>query len=656
MEEAQSDVLLLLDSCTPEGARMDGGKGIKQGLSAYTLDANVSEPVYGDNSFTSALGRELYKLSSGKPFTGQALYEEIMMTLNQNRAGFGHIVNGTSTPVIQKLPVSFNCTPGRLQSIVLSPLVSNGLVSSQMTSPHSPNGQGQRLSHDEQFYPDTPSASFAFEGLRALISVSFEDDPKQDIAAFRNCLSANPAAASKMTVEGVFLGNTTMIWLSVPVALWSMLSSDPASTFIGYVKSRNLLNEYHNLQDPVGIARATAKELEDGKILLEAAEAAAASPVVPNHRRRSSGPKMNYPPLTGLDRPDPVQDSVEMQEAAEQLKALSHSRHAAHEPNGKSRTHLSSSASNGVRKGQGEDSGTSHSPGDSGAEESMYAVPEYNSPATRPKPRRSVQKQGPKQDTRCQHCSHAPFKDSSSLRKHIAAAHTRPFPCAFSFAGCTSTFGSKNEWKRHIASQHLCLTYYRCSECTAITAEGKGNEFNRKDLFTQHLRRMHAPFPIKKGLAKDDSKMQQEWETHVKEMQTSCLVTRRSPPQRSACPKPGCDQRFEGTSSWDDWTEHVGRHMEKGEATRLSVDTYLAAWALEEGIIERKDDNEYRLCGADRDSGGHQEYREATTADYIQGNVAFDYNQYPPPESFVDKKDAEDMERIVYDPNLDIGS
>jgi len=142
----------------------------------------------------------------------------------------------------------------------------------------------------------------------------------------------------------------------------------------------------------------------------------------------------------------------------------------------------------------------------------MYSS-EYNSPASRPKPRRSIQKQGPKQDTRCSLCSHAPFKDSSSLRKHIAAAHTRPFPCAFSFAGCTSTFGSKNEWKRHIASQHLCLTFYRCSSCPQSTVEGKGNEFNRKDLFTQHLRRMHAPFAIKKAIAKGDSKLQLEWET-----------------------------------------------------------------------------------------------------------------------------------------------
>jgi hypothetical protein len=280
-----------------------------------------------------------------------------------------------------------------------------------------------------------------------------------------------------------------------------------------------------------------------------------------------------------------------MQEAAEQLKALSHVRHRSDETQNinRPRTILPDGMPDIRPEGETEE----HSNDD------PLATLRNANAAAKP-PRRSL----PKQDTRCNHCSHAPFKDSSSLRKHIAAAHTRPFPCAFSFAGCTSTFGSKNEWKRHIASQHLCLQYYRCSSCPQSTAEGKGNEFNRKDLFTQHLRRMHAPFQIKRAIAKGDSKLQSEWDTHVKDMQVSCLVQRRLPPQRSACPKQGCQSIFEGPSSWDEWTEHVGRHMEKGEGGRLGVDGLLAQWALDEGIIERKPDGEYRLSASNGMGGG----------------------------------------------------
>jgi len=117
---------------------------------------------------------------------------------------------------------------------------------------------------------------------------------------------------------------------------------------------------------------------------------------------------------------------------------------------------------------------------------------------------------------------------------------------------------------------------------------------------------MHAPFSIKKALNKGDSKLHAEWEAHVKDMQQSCLVIRRQPPQRSACPKPDCQSVFEGAGSWDEWTEHVGRHMEKGEAARMGVDRMLAKWALEEGIIEKQDDGEYRLVageGGERDPG-----------------------------------------------------
>ncbi len=48
--------------------------------------------------------------------------------------------------------------------------------------------------------------------------------------------------------------------------------------------------------------------------------------------------------------------------------------------------------------------------------------------------------------------------------------------------------------------------------------------------------------------------------------------------------------------------------MEKGEAGRLGVDKLLARWALEQGIIERKEDGEYRLVGTEREGGSGAGY------------------------------------------------
>lgn len=114
---------------------------------------------------------------------------------------------------------------------------------------------------------------------------------------------------------------------------------------------------------------------------------------------------------------------------------------------------------------------------------------------------------------------------------------------------------------------------------------------------------MHAPFAIKKALTKGDSKLHSEWENHVKEMQVSCLVTRREPPQHVACPKTDCLKEFEGHIAWDEWTEHVGRHMEKGDGPTIGVDALLAQWALDEGIIERLENGEYRFASTEDANG-----------------------------------------------------
>jgi hypothetical protein len=614
-----------------------GNHGVKQVIAAYTPDQAAREP--GSQSFTYNLIEGLNKLGSGRPFSIQRLHEEIISQKhNKLLMQQPPLSNGAGKPSSphDRMPVCFSLTPGTLQSITLSPIgMQQGMQQSGGSgiSPiGSPDNEAQILQNNlnnQHGIKVNSNSDLTFEEMRALVCTTFLGEPSQDMASFKQWLHNTPLAASKIAVEGMFHGPPTVLLVSMPIAVWNVVAADRTCAFLGYVNSHNMSTEYQHLVggiggiSPIGKA-ATFKELEDGKILLEAREAASSTPVMLRHEQSrtmatpSTASQVLYQESSSgalAEAIDDVEDSVEMHEAAEQLKALSHVRHVSHDnlASERNHSHIPSEDSPGIRSTR-EESISSQEQGDSGVEEQMYNS-EYNSPASRPKPRRSVQKQGPKQDTRCSLCSHAPFKDSSSLRKHIAAAHTRPFPCAFSFAGCTSTFGSKNEWKRHIASQHLCLTYYRCSSCPQSTVEGKGNEFNRKDLFTQHLRRMHAPFAIKKAIAKGDSKLQLEWETHVKEMQASCLVIRRQPPQRSACPKPDCANLFEGAGSWDDWTEHVGRHMEKGEAGRLGVDKLLARWAYDNGIIERKDDHTYRLVGTEREGNAGGYYSDGNGVD-----------------------------------------
>ncbi|KAI1850570.1 hypothetical protein JX266_003852 [Neoarthrinium moseri] len=190
----------------------------------------------------------------------------------------------------------------------------------------------------------------------------------------------------------------------------------------------------------------------------------------------------------------------------------------------------------------------------------------------------------------CEQCPDIHFKDECGLQKHIKQQHTRPFVCTFSFAGCDSTFASKNEWKRHVASQHLLLHYWLCQQdaCAKLSnspdsptkATGasrrsgpyslpvtcthslpNGAIFNRKDLYTQHLRRMHIPPVIKKQVKQ--RKTVPEWEERIRSLQEQAHKLRCKLPDYMECPAVGCQFVFNGPMAWDERMEHVAKHLEK---------------------------------------------------------------------------------------------
>lgn len=627
-------MLLLLDTCGSQNAPPTISKSSKEVIAAYGLEQSSRKP--GSRSFTATLTDSLVRLSTTvRPFTVQQLYQDVLAWRHEEASRAQPVAaSGTPKPMADRprLPVYFTLTSGRGQGLSLAPLPPK----SASNDDRQQNGEedGPKLKQEEPLVGLGTDVDLTFDEARVLVCTTFVGDASPDMGFFKQWLHNTPPLASKIAVEGIFIGPPTMLLISMPQLIWSVVQHDKVCCFLGYINSHNMVHLYKQLVASTPVPTPSPQAVEDGRILLEAREAAASSPSLirretsnhpvlppetPGHLEDgqkplplTQTPGQSVLPRDGSNVPVQVnvEDSAEMQEAAEQLKALSHVRHLS-DGNPQSTEHQHTQVGDNIEVRHPlleDDRDTSH---DNAPDEFQFAVSAKVKDVQPRKPLKAKEKPTLKQETRCSMCSHAPFKDSSSLRKHVAAAHTRPFPCAFSFAGCTSTFGSKNEWKRHIASQHLCLQYYRCSSCTQSAAEGKGNEFNRKDLFTQHLRRMHAPFAVKKSLAKADSRVQMEWDSHVKEMQQSCLVTRRMPPSRSACPKPECQTVFEGAGSWDEWTEHVGRHMEKGEAQRMGVDRLLAKWALDEGIIEPKGNGEYKLCNQPgtsngRDSSAHQ--------------------------------------------------
>lgn len=195
----------------------------------------------------------------------------------------------------------------------------------------------------------------------------------------------------------------------------------------------------------------------------------------------------------------------------------------------------------------------------------------------------------------CPHCSHG-FTDQATLQKHINSLHRRPFTCIFHFAGCDKVFANKNEWKRHVWAQHLNLHYWLCTNGAcghASNQEGgvfskgptHGRIFRRKDLFTQHIRRMHAPPHVAK--AEKDKNLPREWVVQEKMMQNRAVRQRCELPLFMRCPAQNCRLEFNNTTkTWDNRMEHVAVHLERaasGEEPAVlfggSNDVELTEWA-----------------------------------------------------------------------------
>ncbi|PKS07532.1 hypothetical protein jhhlp_006136 [Lomentospora prolificans] len=190
------------------------------------------------------------------------------------------------------------------------------------------------------------------------------------------------------------------------------------------------------------------------------------------------------------------------------------------------------------------------------------------------------------------------FTTNSELQDHVQQTHPRPLVCVFSYAGCTSTFGSKNEWKRHVLSQHIILQYWLCTDpaCVRTNPESGGTIFNRKDLYTQHVRRMHVPEKYKETV--NNKARDPEWDQILRKMQESAERKRCRMPTYMRCPAEGCSIEFRSATAWDDRMEHVAKHLDKAGEPRVvfggAQDFTLTEWAADPSV------NIVRAVGVDR--------------------------------------------------------
>ncbi|KAL4900732.1 hypothetical protein BDW74DRAFT_161453 [Aspergillus multicolor] len=200
----------------------------------------------------------------------------------------------------------------------------------------------------------------------------------------------------------------------------------------------------------------------------------------------------------------------------------------------------------------------------------------------------------------------------------------RRFECCFARYGCTSTFPSKNEWKRHVSSQHIQPGFYRCDvgRCSLNNRSPSPphprtptspshhhtpqpptllvNDFNRKDLFIQHQRRMHAPWstnpsnpkPVSRKGSSTSQAEKDSFDASLEEVVKRCWRQLREPPTLSRCGF--CTMEFSGANAWKERMEHVARHFEKRDPGPEREDLPLRQWAENNGVVKFVD-GEWKL-------------------------------------------------------------
>lgn len=204
------------------------------------------------------------------------------------------------------------------------------------------------------------------------------------------------------------------------------------------------------------------------------------------------------------------------------------------------------------------------------------------------------------------------FEDAASLQKHIESDHPRPFVCIFNFAGCDTRFVSKNEWRSHVSGQHFKFSTWFCKlqSCSKVR---NGAEFDRRDLFVQHVRRVHSRY-----LEEYRKKRRLELKEGLNEFITSCLRVNRRAPAKLACPVIGCAYATWGRICFYEYMEHIGKHLEESPVNIVqgsieidhSSNEPLVDWALRERIIGGFSGRYYIHDGTKPPAASHDEVLE----------------------------------------------
>ncbi|KAL9596662.1 MAG: hypothetical protein Q9219_005657 [cf. Caloplaca sp. 3 TL-2023] len=256
LEEADSDVLILLDCCAAASSAGGYGHGITELIAACGFEDYA--PGVGEHSFTRSLIEELrYYGQRPGPISTAFLHNKILARAKKSWNP-RYVSDGTrerrKTPIHIHLADRSKQRCIELTPISQSPKLRDLIYQQGLEQPHALSSSPSEdvdmsdpniSSHTSlsEVWPDREHNS-----PKVLISVALEEDQFLRTEDILDWLKSFPAIARSVNIEGIHKSDSTLLLLSLPVAVWDMIPANPAITFVAFVRSRNLLY-FHELEE-----------------------------------------------------------------------------------------------------------------------------------------------------------------------------------------------------------------------------------------------------------------------------------------------------------------------------------------------------------------------------------------------------------------------
>ena len=252
LEQAKSDVLILLDCCAAASSATGSGSGITEIIAACGFEAWA--PGVGQHSFTRSLIDELRYLHRTGPFSTSLLHNKVLSRVKYWKPRFAPSANYREmrrTPIYivisdETRPRSIEIEAQQQQPAVtvssfspestLSSLsISEGVTSTPRTTSESSNTSAKEVWPDKDF--NCP---------KVLISVALEEEQWLSPQQWADWIRSIPCLVKYANVEGAYKSDSTLLLLTIPVAIWDLVPPSRAISFIGFTRSQDLTKQHRN--------------------------------------------------------------------------------------------------------------------------------------------------------------------------------------------------------------------------------------------------------------------------------------------------------------------------------------------------------------------------------------------------------------------------